>query len=267
MARIRSIYPGTPIDPEFALIPVEGRLLFIYSWTTADDAGNFERNPLGLRMGLFPGDEWATVQRITELVEALIAGRFYEPYEVDGKQFLHVRNFAKYQKPDHPTAPRFPLQPGQQYTYHVRQGNGWGTKTEQGPLPEPPPNVPRKNRERSRRIGSGSGSGSGLEGIGKERNRKGGDRGGKPTEQNGNDDSAPLGGQSPPIDKGNGNGTAKTSGKITPIKEVALEEVARKVRSGEIDLVAASEQLRTFGFSHSEINSPALIELLRRAAN
>jgi hypothetical protein len=57
MARIRSIYPGTPIDPEFALNPVEERLLFIYSWTIADDAGNLERNPLGLKMALFPGDE------------------------------------------------------------------------------------------------------------------------------------------------------------------------------------------------------------------
>jgi hypothetical protein len=47
MARIRSIYPTTPTGPEFAAIPVEGRLLFIYSWTLSDDAGNFERTPLG----------------------------------------------------------------------------------------------------------------------------------------------------------------------------------------------------------------------------
>jgi hypothetical protein len=47
MARIRSIHPNTLIDPEFAALPVEARLMFIYSWTMADDAGNLEANPLG----------------------------------------------------------------------------------------------------------------------------------------------------------------------------------------------------------------------------
>jgi hypothetical protein len=59
-----------------------------------------------------PGDEWASPERIAEIVDTLIAGRFYEPYEVDGKQYLHTRNFAKYQEPDHPTAPRCSLYPG-----------------------------------------------------------------------------------------------------------------------------------------------------------
>lgn len=129
MARIRSIHPNTPIDPELASVPIEARLLFIYSWTAADDAGNLEGNPLGLRMALFPADDWATVARVTELLEILIAGRFYIPYEADGKRYLHIRNFAKYQKLDHPTAPKVPLAPGQEYTYHVRQGNTFVHRT------------------------------------------------------------------------------------------------------------------------------------------
>jgi hypothetical protein len=53
MARIRSIHPGTPTDPDLAAIPIPGRLLFVYSWTLADDAGNLEGNPAGLKMSLF----------------------------------------------------------------------------------------------------------------------------------------------------------------------------------------------------------------------
>jgi len=295
MARIRSIYPGTPIDPEFALNPPEGRLLFIYSWTVADDAGNLERNSLGLKMALFPGDDWATVKRVAELVDALIVGRFYEPYEVDGKQYLHVRNFARYQKPDHPTAPRYPLYPGQEYPFHVRQGNGWRTKTETGALPEHPPNVPRKNRERSRRSGSGLGSGSGLEGKGKERNRKGGERGGKPTIPNEpKPDARPLAfeGQaasSSTKDKSNDKDTAMASGREGRVKEsscsppgllvvgagdnesaikiAAMKEVKRLLDNKEIDMSGASEKLRTFGFTHSEINDPALVKYLHQGVN
>jgi hypothetical protein len=143
MGRIRSIHPTTPTDPEFAANTVEGRLLALYSLTIADDAGNLERNPLGLKMALFPADEWATVNRITELVDTLIGGRFYEPYESERKQYLHIRNFAKYQKPDHPTAPRYPLFPGQEFTYHVRQGNTWVPKTVKSSLHDRSVNVPR----------------------------------------------------------------------------------------------------------------------------
>lgn len=134
MARIRSIHPNTPTDPDLALQPVEGRLMFIYSLTISDDAGNLEGNPLGLRMALFPADEWATVERMTMLTEGLIVGRFYVPYEADGKQYLHIRNFPKYQKLDHPTAPKFPLFPGQEYTYHARKkGNKFEVRTAKGP--------------------------------------------------------------------------------------------------------------------------------------
>ena len=172
MARIRSIHPNTPTDPELAAIPIPGRLLFVYSWTIADDAGNLERNPRGLKMSLFPGDDSMTVKKIAKLAEELIAGRFYVPYDADGKQYLHIRNFAKYQKLDHPTAPKVPLAPGQEYVYHVRQGNTYTPRTENGP-----PLIPRTTHEqhtnstrtlvcRSRRTGLDR---TGLERTGKER--------------------------------------------------------------------------------------------------
>lgn len=48
-----------------------------------------------------------------------------------------------------------------------------------------------------------------------------------------------------------GNGSKET------IKEMALNEVTRLVSTGELDLAGASDRLRTFGFTHLEINEPA----------
>jgi len=82
---------------------------------------------------------------------------------------------------------------------------------------------------------------------------------------------ASAGASRPPLPRlpGNGKDTTGASEKEGPLpdEDKALEEVARLVRAGEIDLAGASEKLRTFGFTHSEINNPALVALLRQAAN
>jgi len=154
------------IDPDLVTVSIPGRLLFIYSWTIADDAGNFERNPRGMKMALFPCDNAMTAARISKLTETLIAGRFYEPYEVAGKQYLHVRSFGKYQHPERPTAPKFPLYPGQEYTYQVKEGSTWIKKTVVGGFGEPSPKTHRRDAVMSPSILAGverSGIGSGEE--------------------------------------------------------------------------------------------------------
>lgn len=229
MARIRSIHPNTPTDPELASVPVEARLLFIYSWTMADDAGNLDANPLGLRMALFPGDDWATVARITEIVDMLVAGRFYTTYAVDGKKYLHVRNFARYQKLDHPTAPKVPLAPGQTYRYHVRKGNTFEPKTEKRPLPEQHTNNTRTAHERSGAVSepfSQEGSGLGLEGDGKELELDGKEGRGPGRET---DPAVVVGASRPPTPAG--DVTPKASRKVTPISDtIAL----RKLKLGDL---------------------------------
>ena len=203
MGRIRSIHPDILTDPDFAEVHRDGRLLFVYSLIVADDAGNLEDSPRALKMACFPGDDDLPVVRIEELRDALLSGRFYEPYEADGKRYLHIRNFAKYQKPDHPTKPKFPLSPGQSFTYHARQGNSYIPKTEQGPLPEPKGNVPRTLPEREANVPAGeerSRTGTGLERRGKELDleRKGGDRGGDPAIDDASDGGNGLGAIPPP---------------------------------------------------------------------
>jgi hypothetical protein len=293
MARIRSIHPNTLIDPEFASVPVEARLLFIYSWTTADDAGNLEGNPLGLRMALFPADEWATVARITELAEMLIAGRFYESYEADGKQYLHIRNFPKYQKLDHPAAPKFPLAPGQSYTYHARQGNTFVPRTENGP-----PLIPRTTPEqhtnvsvtlvcRSRRTGLDrtglERKGKDLDGNGTERREPG--RGGKRA-------TASAGALRPPLaaplqqgaDRGKGTPTASgnmseaTAGgngdflaftdSLSNLKREALQHAINLSHRGEWSEDAVEAHLKAAGFAGPELSrAQALSRAGERAAN
>lgn len=225
MARIRSIHPNTPTDPDLAAIPIPGRLLFIYSWTIADDAGNLERSPRGMKMALFPGDESMTVKKIEKIVDALIEGRFYLPYEVDGKAFLHVRSFKKYQKIDHPTGPRFPLAPDQTYVYHERNGNSWISKTVNA---SDSTNVPRTDGEHTPNVRAGR-EGKGKEGKGLEGN--GGVRG---TDGEHADGPRPLGGAGaaayPP---GNGGDPPKASGKERLPREAAISAAIARIDCGE----------------------------------
>jgi len=117
----------------------------------------------------------------------------------------------------------------------------------------------------------GSGSGNGEERKGDEKEGRGQGREGKHDEPKATD-ARPLAfeGQTASFsikDENDGNGTPKASSKGILTKEAALEEVARLVSFGVIDLAGASGKLRAFGFTHSEINSPALLQLLKQASS
>jgi len=123
-------------DPDFASIPIGGRLLFLYSLMMADDAGNLEQNPRGMKMTLFPGDSSMTVNQVAKLTEALIAGGFYRHYEVAGRAYLNILGFKDSQRPQHPTAARCPMFPGQKHKYQVKQGTSWVEKESFGETQE-----------------------------------------------------------------------------------------------------------------------------------
>jgi len=82
---------------------------------------------------------------------------------------------------------------------------------------------------------------------------------------------ASAGASRPPLARppGNGDGedTATASGKKGQAREAGLKDVARLVRIGEIDLTAAYNRLKTYGFTPSEIRSPEIVELLKQEAN
>ncbi len=104
MARIRTIKPDFWTDETLSECSVSARMLFIASWTFADDHGSLERSAKQLRAQAFPYDDLDCEVLIREL---LAAGVLIE-YEVDGKKYLHIKGFDKHQKVNRESLPKFP---------------------------------------------------------------------------------------------------------------------------------------------------------------
>ncbi len=100
MARIRSIHPGLTTDEDLAECSRDARLFFIYLGMEADDFGVFEWKPVRLKMRLFPADDIDIDGLLAELVGANKVARF----EIAGKPYGAIRNFAKFQRPKAPKA-------------------------------------------------------------------------------------------------------------------------------------------------------------------
>lgn len=100
MSRIRSIHPGIWTDVEFVSLSPMARLLFIGIWTECDDQGVFVWSPLQLKMRILPGDTVDVAPLLDELEGCARIMRF----EVAGKVYGAVRNFARFQRPKKPNS-------------------------------------------------------------------------------------------------------------------------------------------------------------------
>ncbi len=98
MSRIRSIHPGLWTDEAFVTLSAFARLLFISMWNECDDKGIFVWSPLQLKMRCLPGDNADAAALLSEIETA----GFVLKYEVGGKFYGAVRNFAKFQRPKKP---------------------------------------------------------------------------------------------------------------------------------------------------------------------
>lgn len=100
MARIRSVHPGLWTDERFASVSMAARLLFIGIWNECDDQGSFEWSPIKLKMRILPADSVDAGELLAELeaVGNILA------YEIGGRKFGAVRNFAQYQRPKKPNS-------------------------------------------------------------------------------------------------------------------------------------------------------------------
>lgn len=98
MSRIRSIHPGIWTDEEFVGLSSFARLLFIGIWNECDDKGVFVWSALQLKMRLLPADNIDAGALLDELATA----DCIKKYEVAGKNYGAVRNFAKFQRPKKP---------------------------------------------------------------------------------------------------------------------------------------------------------------------
>lgn len=95
MARARGIKPGFFRNADLVELPFEARLLFIGLWTLADRAGRLEDRPKQIKMEVFPADNIDCDALLDMIAQTGMLVR----YEVDGKRYLQVVNFAKHQNP------------------------------------------------------------------------------------------------------------------------------------------------------------------------
>lgn len=100
MARIRSIHPGQWVDDQFVTSSPLARLLSLALRNFADDNGAFEWNPVKIRLLCLPGDNC----EIADLLAELVATGQVKRYDVAGKAYGLIRNFAKFQSPKKPRA-------------------------------------------------------------------------------------------------------------------------------------------------------------------
>lgn len=106
MARIRTIKPEFWVDEKVGECSTNARLLFIASWSFADDKGSLERSAKQLKAQAFPYDTIDCEPLVQELIDA---GLLIEYPGGDGKIYLHVSHFSEHQRIDKPGKPRVPL--------------------------------------------------------------------------------------------------------------------------------------------------------------
>ena len=104
MARIRTVKPEFWSDDRLSDCSYAARLLFIATWNFADDAGGLDRSAKQLKAQAFPYDKL----NVEPLIQELLGAGCLLEYEVDGKKYLHIKNFRKHQRIDRPQAPRVP---------------------------------------------------------------------------------------------------------------------------------------------------------------
>lgn len=83
---------------------LNARLLFIGTWSFADDYGNLERSSKQLKARIFPADSLDCEPLVTEL----IANGLLVEYSADEKKYLHIRGFRKHQVINRPGKPQCP---------------------------------------------------------------------------------------------------------------------------------------------------------------
>lgn len=95
MARSRNIKPGYFQNEDLAECDPLARILFPGLWCEADRAGRLEDRPKRIKAAVLPYDDCD----VDVLLEQLRARGFIQRYEVNGKRYIQIVEFAKHQTP------------------------------------------------------------------------------------------------------------------------------------------------------------------------
>lgn len=114
--RIRSIKPEFWRSTDITNLTLEDRLLFIGLWSYVDDNGVGKDELPVVVADLFAGDMFRdpreTVARVSRGLSNLFSAGLIDRYQVDGKSFLMIVQWAKHQRIDKPAKERFPRSDG-----------------------------------------------------------------------------------------------------------------------------------------------------------
>lgn len=102
MARARSLKPSLFKNEVLGVADPLYTLLFEGLWTLADREGRLEDRPLRIRAEVFPYRDGVN---IVQMLDWLQSNGFILRYEVDGKRYISVLEFARHQNPHKNEAP------------------------------------------------------------------------------------------------------------------------------------------------------------------
>ena len=107
MARIRSIKPELPQSESMGKVSRDARLLFVLTWTLADDEGRLRGSSRMLASLLFPYDDDAP-GLIDGWIAELVAEGCVHVYSVDGSTYMQIAKWLNHQKIDKPSKSKIP---------------------------------------------------------------------------------------------------------------------------------------------------------------
>lgn len=111
MARIRSIKPDFFSDETIGNLSMPARLIFIGTWTLADDEGLLNWTAPYIKAHLLAYDPITLDEVKSAMNEIVIASLVREYLDPRGRSFGWIINFRKHQRIDKPQPPKHPLPP------------------------------------------------------------------------------------------------------------------------------------------------------------
>lgn len=109
MARKRMIDPDFWLDEALTSCDRDTRLFYIGTWNFSDDYGVIENSERRLKAQIFPYDELD----LKPLIKKLVGIGCLVPFEAEGKNWLYIKNFLKWQKVEKPSFKRNPAPPSE----------------------------------------------------------------------------------------------------------------------------------------------------------
>jgi hypothetical protein len=94
-------------DEKVGSVSLLSRLLFIGSWTIADDSGVCRAHSIFLKNQLFPYDEKITKKNIEDSLSELANAGLVSFIDYQGESYIYIGNFGKHQLINRPSEHRF----------------------------------------------------------------------------------------------------------------------------------------------------------------